>query len=46
MELQMKRKNQKIEKEYKENKIKITRYEMIKPKPVPMKRVYRKPGSK
>jgi len=44
MELQMKRKNQKIEKEYKENGIKITRYETIKPKPVPMKRVYRKPG--
>ncbi len=42
----MKRKNQKIEKEYKENEIKITRYEMVKPKPVPMKRVYRKPGSK
>lgn len=34
----------KIEKEYKENGVKITRYEMVQPKPQPMKRVYRKPG--
>jgi hypothetical protein len=32
MEIQMKRKNQKIEKEYKENGIKITRYETPKRK--------------
>ena len=35
------KKSRKIIKEYIENEIKITRYEEIKPKPVPMKRVWR-----
>ncbi len=37
-----------VEKEYKEDKIKVTRYEMKKPKPTTRPRVYRKPtyGSK
>ena len=39
----MKRKNQKIEKEYKENGIKITRYEAVKPKQVVIKGKPRKP---
>ena len=38
------KKSRQIIKEYIENDIKVTRYEMVKPKPVPMKRVYRKPG--
>jgi len=38
----------KVVREYKENDIKITQYEMPKPKPVTRPRVYRKPtyGSK
>lgn len=38
----------KVEKEYKENKVKVTRYEMRTMKPIPHARVYRKPtyGSK
>jgi hypothetical protein len=37
-----------VVKEYKENGVKVTRYEMRKPKATPMPRVYRKPtyGSK
>ena len=38
------KKSRQIIKEYIENNIKVTRYEMVEPKPVPMKRVYRKPG--
>ena len=38
------KKSRQIIKEYIENEVKITRYEMVEPKPVPMKRVYRKPG--
>lgn len=33
--------SRKIIKEYIENEIKVIRYEEIKPKPVPMKRVWR-----
>tara|TARA_B100000676_G_C17412258_1_gene500336 strand:- start:73 stop:210 length:138 start_codon:yes stop_codon:yes gene_type:complete len=36
----------KVIKEYKENGIKVTQYEMRKLKPVPMSRVYRKPGAR
>ena len=36
----------KIVKEYKEKGVKVTRYEMKEPKPVPMPRIYRKPGSR
>ncbi len=32
-----------VEKEYKEDKIKVTRYEMKEPRPTPRPRVYRKP---
>ena len=36
----------KVVKEYKEDGVKVTQYEMRKPKPVPMPRKWRKPGSR
>ena len=36
----------KVIKEYKENGIKVTQYEMPKPKPTYRPRVYRKPGAR
>ncbi len=38
---QIMKKVKKVEKVYEENGIKVTRYEEIKPKPVPMKRAWR-----